>query len=566
MIIQSNMAAMNALNQNKVNEKSFKKHSERLGSGYRINRAADDAAGLQISEKMRSQIRGLNQASDNLVDGISLVQIADGAMAEIQDMIHRMKELGVKASNGTLTDSDREAIQTETDSLIKEVDRIATSTEFNTLHLLDNTYNHGKTGRSSSLDKLLAGKITVKPNLGDVMTLGNGWVTTGNTSIGTNVTNGVTTQLSVPISLPGATPAGSTDSLSGSVLTRTTTLPSGNTQTQTWTYLSGTYGTASPAIARYTLTENDASGNTVNSVVELMAAGNGSPGNAAAPGTNLPAAYMDFSEFGKSYKRDDLIGTGFNTTCQTCNQHYSIYFVDNGGKGHKQSYSMGSNPVLEFDLGVLAKNATGADLVQEMMNAFSSPSSVMGRHYTQYAYDPADPSKLFVYDNRTWYTGTDAAGNLVSTAGRATFEPVAYGMPEIDPEIRFPIPIHCGPGQEQYFSFLLPWVTAGELGIDKIDMSTLEGARASLAVADKALDHVSTERSRMGAVQNRMEHALANVENTAENQQAAESRLRDANMANEIVQHSKFSILQQSAQAMISNANKNPEGILQLLS
>lgn len=480
MVIQHNLTALNASNQFYINNHFLQKSSERLSSGYRINRAADDAAGLQISEKFRSQIRGLRQASDNLVDGISLVRIADGAMAEIQDMIHRMKELGVKASNGTLTDFDRESVQTETAHLIEEIDRIAASTEFNTIHLLDNTYNHGRSGKAHSLSQLLSGKITTSPHLGDVMTLGSNWVTTGNTN---------------------------------------------------------------PSVA-----------------------GNGNTGSAAAPNTNLAAAYLDFSELGTKYSLQDLIGSGFNSTCQTCSQHYSIYFLDKQGQGHKQSYSNGNHPVLEFDIGVLSPSASGADLVKALMDAFNAPGSVMGKHYTQYAYDPTDPTRLYVYDNRKNYTYTDpVTGEIKSKATNASFDPIAYGMPAIDPKIRFPFSVQSGPSADQYISFLLPWVTSDQLFATAIDMSTQAGARQSLSVIDDASAYLSSERSRMGAEQNRMEHALSNVDNATENQEAAESRLRDADMAKEMLTHSKYSILQQTVQAMLSHANSNPEGILKLL-
>ena len=140
MVVQHNMQAMNSNRMLGVTTSAQAKNTEKLSSGYKINRAADDAAGLTISEKMRSQIRGLTQASANAQDGISCVQTAEGALAEVEDMLQRMNELAVKAANATNTTDDRGAIQSEIDALVEEIDRVADSTEFNTLNLLKGSF------------------------------------------------------------------------------------------------------------------------------------------------------------------------------------------------------------------------------------------------------------------------------------------------------------------------------------------------------------------------------------------------------------------------------------------
>ena len=140
MVVQHNLTAMNSQRQLGITTDLQAKSSEKLSSGYKINRAADDAAGLSISEKMRRQIRGLNQASDNAQDGISAVQTAEGALQEVQDMLQRMNELSVKASNDTLTTDDRGYIQLEVDKLVSEIDRTASTTQFNNQNLLDGTF------------------------------------------------------------------------------------------------------------------------------------------------------------------------------------------------------------------------------------------------------------------------------------------------------------------------------------------------------------------------------------------------------------------------------------------
>ena len=155
MVVQHNMTAMNANRQLGVTVTSQKKVTEKLSSGYKVNRAADDAAGLTISEKMRSQIRGLTQASANAQDGVSCVQTAEGALTEVHSMLQRMNELAVKASNGTNTSADRKAIQFEVKALICEIDRVKQSTQFNTLNLLDGTFatSANKTVQVGAADK-----------------------------------------------------------------------------------------------------------------------------------------------------------------------------------------------------------------------------------------------------------------------------------------------------------------------------------------------------------------------------------------------------------------------------
>ena len=144
MVVQHNLSAMNANRMLGITQGTLSKSTEKLSSGYKINRAADDAAGLSISEKMRKQIRGLTQASLNAEDGISAVQTAEGALSEVQDMLQRMNELAVKGSNGTLSESDRQDIQNEIDNLVTEIDRVSEATKFNETYLLkgDNTVDN----------------------------------------------------------------------------------------------------------------------------------------------------------------------------------------------------------------------------------------------------------------------------------------------------------------------------------------------------------------------------------------------------------------------------------------
>jgi len=172
MVVQHNMTAMNANRQLGVTTSAQAKNTEKLSSGYQINRAADDAAGLTISEKMRSQIRGLTQASKNAQDGISAVQTAEGALGEVEDMLQRMNELAVKSANGTNTSQDRGAIQKEVEALQTEISRVATSTNFNTQDLLNGDFSDGSKKLQVGAYSDAAVEITIKIDKMDATSLG----------------------------------------------------------------------------------------------------------------------------------------------------------------------------------------------------------------------------------------------------------------------------------------------------------------------------------------------------------------------------------------------------------
>ena len=184
MVVQHNMQAMNANRQLGVTTDSQKKVTEKLSSGYKVNRAADDAAGLTISEKMRSQIRGLTQASANAQDGVSCVQTAEGALTEVHSMLQRMNELAVKAANGTNTSADRQAIQSEVSALGKEISRVAQSTQFNTLNLLNGSFSAGKNLQVGAANKTEQ-RIVISIAKMDATTLGVSSVGTNKLSVAT---------------------------------------------------------------------------------------------------------------------------------------------------------------------------------------------------------------------------------------------------------------------------------------------------------------------------------------------------------------------------------------------
>lgn len=392
MIINHNMNALNAHRNMGVNNTNAGKSMEKLSSGLRINRAGDDAAGLAISEKMRGQIRGLEQSSRNAADGISMIQTAEGALNETTNILQRMRELAVQASNDTNTSSDREEIQKEIDALTEEVDRIANNTEFNTQKLLNGNKNGVGGDIVNAAVNAEQGKFEVKFD-------------------------------------PAKLTQGAKLTIDGET---------------------------------YTITAGDANN------IE----------------TNLK----------------NSLATKFT----------------------------------DYDFAV---TAAGKITI------------------TQKQGKEADKESM-----RISLDGKTATVNVEKVGVSAKDEEVSEGKAHVQ----------VGANAKQSMSIEIGDMRAKALEIKKEDGSSLsvasaEDANKAIEAFDAALNKVSSQRANLGAVQNRLEYTISNLDNTAENLTSAESTLRDVDMASEMMEYSKNNILNQAAQAMISQANQQPQNVLQLL-
>ena len=490
MVIMHNLAAMNSNRMYNITNSNKASVTEKLSSGYRINRAADDAAGLSISEKMRRQIRGLSQASLNSQDGVSLIQLADGAMTEIHEMLQRGNELCVKAANGTLTDIDREFIQEEIEHLKIEIDSLSERTTFNEIQVLRGGTEPEVT--ISSGNAIIQGGFPT-------------WATVSG------------------IDADG--------------------------------YMSGTY-------------ENK----------KTFEAADGTQTQYTIPHVS---STIDFSSFdGSAAKKKELIGQGFYTTCCTCTRHYSIKFTNETTNSVEQS---GLNYIFNIGIG----NAQSAeDIVNAIVQGTTTGTSVPGKpnnHYTVFEQDANNAKKLVVYDVRssaanpaagqagTWtdWSALDRGFNTSSGMldGYGSFGVgVAYSGEDFE-KFRSPVDVFVQVGSEsgQHLEIELPEITALSLGVHTVDVTTQESAGMGISFFKKALQYVSTERSRLGACQNRLEHTINNLNNVVENTQAAESAIRDADMASEMVKFSNMNILAQAGEAMLAQANRMNQGVLSLL-
>ncbi len=388
MVVQHNLQAMNANRMLGVTTSAQSKSSEKLSSGYRINRAADDAAGLTISEKMRKQIRGLDQASTNAQDGVSAVQTAEGALTEVHSMLQRMNELAVQSANGTNSESDRQAIQDEIDQLTTEIDRVAETTKFNEIYLLK----------------------------GD---------SRGTTDVYFN-----TSKYAI---------ADSVD-------------------------LYDADGTQLDADTLKTTLANGGKVYTDNAATTL-----------AKKGTDYEYATKFYNAAGKEISAEDAITGGAEVYAD---KNGNVKLSDDGtdliGNGYARQDSVNAN--LVFNLHV------GAD--SELSNKISVEIAEM------------------------------------SSTG---------------------------------------------LGVTELSVDTEDDATAAIDTISAAIQKVSSQRSSLGAVQNRLEHTISNLDNVVENTTAAESRIRDTDMAEEMVEYSKNNILAQAGQSMLAQANQSTQGVLSLL-
>ncbi|MCM2675872.1 flagellar hook-associated protein FlgL [Alkalicoccobacillus plakortidis] len=388
MIINHNLSAMNAHRQLGANQTAGAKSQEKLSSGLRINRAGDDAAGLAISEKMRAQVRGLDQASRNAQDGISLIQTAEGALTETHNILQRMRELATQSSNDTNTEVDRNEIQKELNQLTEEIDRIANSTEFNNQKLLN--------GEKEGLKPATDGSYSIQNN----------------------------SKADIDLTVPAA-----------------------NDLTYTGTI---------------TITRND---------------------KAATAPTNAGDEFTVTVPDGSTITLSDDASTisGVNGTGNT------------------------------VDIAKLADMAVGESVT--------------------ISFKKAEAAQTDLGDSLSFQIGANSGQNI--KVGINDMRAEALSLRNADG--------------------------------NALDVTDGDKATSAITTINNAIETVSSERSKLGAVQNRLEHTISNLDNTSENLQAAESRVRDVDMAKEIMNFTKNNILSQASQAMLAQANQAPQSVLQLL-
>lgn len=560
MRIQHNIMAMNAYRNYSNNTSALSKNLEKLSSGYKINRAGDDAAGLAISEKMRAQITGLETAQKNAKDGISLVQTAEGALTEVHDMLNRMVELANQSANGTYdNETDRLQLQKEVAQLQEEIDRIADSSNFNGIKLLDGS---------------LAGKSEVDNLAMDASTAVKGVYKTQD--------------MAATSDLSGLT----TDDI-GKTLDYTITWKDANGKEQTTTVKLTYQGDG---------TRIDDATNTANN---FFTDANGNKYNLQNDGTLTTANVQ--SAIVASLKADKTFSENFDIAIS----NNAIAFTSKlEGTAGAQIVGIGVSETTSLTTGGFAASMAGditrSTLPYDSLQKFDATKIQVGTDA-----DKLEDleKKIFEIDGHKFLVGfglttdqikglgddvtiienaddaiddADEAQKIAAEISRVTGMETQAGTAVADANIAATdivftkdklnlsgneLTLQIGDTSDAFnqLSVKIQDMHAASLGIDAINIGTQEGAQAAVDVIKNAINIVSDVRGTLGATQNRLDHTINNLSVMTENIQDAESTIRDTDVADEMMAYTKNNILVQSAQAMLAQANQVPQGVLQLL-
>lgn len=492
MRIQHNIAALNSYRNLTGNNNAVAKNLEKLSSGYRINRAGDDAAGLAISEKMRAQITGLNTAQKNAQDGVSLVQTAEGALTEVHSMLNRMVELADQSANGTYDNPvDRANLQKEIASLKDEIDRIADSTNFNGINLLDGSLS------TTKLD-LAAG------------TLG-GQATTVKEIPATGTTSGI---------------AGHDKAAIGE-------------HTLTVEYADEN-GTLHKVDVKYKIDTADDKGKAIDAIL-------------------------------KAVSQNDTLSSVFNITKDADSVNFESKVTGSKGAKVVNVSTTDTTSKMDADKAIDGENAKVQTQNAGTTIAEGDTITLNGKTYEFVKDASTEPTKKGATAVVVGADNNATLGNLnkaLESAGiKAEFEANNKDLVFSATKNGAGLTLQIGDTSADFNQMT---VSVGDmhtaaLGIADIDISTQAGAKAAVDKIKSAINSVSSTRGDLGAIQNRLEHTINNLSVTAENMTAAESRIRDVDMANEMMAYTKNNILVQSSQAMLAQANQLPQGVLQLL-
>ena len=500
MVVQHNLTAMNSNRMLGITTSTQAKSTEKLSSGYKINRAADDAAGLSISEKMRKQIRGLTQASANANDGISAVQTAEGALSEVQDMLQRMNELAVKAANGTNSEDDRSYIQNEIDQLTTEIDRVAETTKFNETYLLKGDRNALK-GFSLSYAKVnaaSAGGIT--------------W----NSAADAN----------------GFTMSGYAAGANAKSEDVNAVLKSLRDQGVSVTFNSHFNDATNAAESSYTMSLNGAAAEKYK-VVQTAS-------------TATSATFSIQTNEGIDVLTGITVTATANTPAATAatNTNREVNVTSQISAKSVSSRTVATDIAQYYDKD---GNAISANALESYVTV--TPNATAG----------GNPTKQVAADHRPVY---DAVGNerkILTAEVDAKQDKIG--------DLTVKLHVGADATSNNQITMNISAMTSKGLGVNGLDVSGTDDSKALKAIETikEGIQKVSTQRSALGAIQNRLEHTIKNLDNVVENTTSAESQIRDTDMASEMVKYSNNNILAQAGQSMLAQANQSNQGVLSLL-
>ncbi len=663
MVVQHNLQAMNSNRMLGITQGTLSKSTEKLSSGYKINRAADNAAGLAISEKMRKQIRGLTQASANAEDGISAVQTAEGALTEVHDMLQRMNELANQAANGTQSATDRQYIQDEISQLTTEIDRVSETTKFNEIYLLKgNEEGVYKETKANAHDAGINGKLVDNGNTavfslekaledGDKINIAGEEYTIGETNAGGALPGEVLKRKDMNTSTDGYADletagdftdldtlgAGDSFTVDGETYTLTDKIAQDDI---TWatddTFKIGdvTYtivadadvdkdahkitaddakkvisdaleagqqvyatkftttkedGTASASIttptqivSEYAKNEVSMVGTTDKKLSTYAKKANAGEAVTFEPGdsytkdgktitaVNKPTAaravYDELIALDKDGSKTITIGTGEDA------KEYTI--IGDGDEEDADSYKLHLDTILSMIHDGDVVNYTGAANAVTVIGDIGAPAEDAADEKTISAEEAY--AKITEELQKASSIGTDEGKEAsVKSDGKGNFT-ITKGSITVKDDLNFNLHVGADADMTNKIGVSIKAMSTAGLGVKDLKVTAVDengkainddGIAATYAIdaISDAIETVSRQRSALGAVQNRLEHTIKNLDNVVENTQSAESAIRDTDMADEMVKYSNNNILAQAGQSMLAQANQSNQGVLSLL-
>ncbi len=626
MVVQHNLRAMNSNRMLGITTGVLSKSAEKLSSGYKVNRAADDAAGLSISEKMRKQIRGLSQATANAEDGISAVQTAEGALTEVHDMLQRMNELATKAANGTNSVSDRQTIQDEISQLTTEIDRVAETTKFNETYLLKGDGTKGtKTleahdaGLAGKMSESRGGKATFTADalkVGDSVKIGGteyNIVESKRTDAYKSM-NGFALAKGDQITQNGATytvSVAATDASAGSI--KVVDADGNNLEITiaegaTHTVASGSTNTASIGTVTTLVGKNNLALTGAAQALPTWEAGDTFVDKDGVEYTYVDATKDAFALDGvlhatsgfyktEGSKAEDtaianpsagdvytIKATGKSNSVAQAGNHSGIQSVDDIqaaikalGDGDNVTIKDNSNATgYQYTVGV-STNPDGTTMTADDIAALvKAGNQVTVGTDEYYAIDVTSSKKTDISLKEAYAKMEDELEKASSIGadvnasvrhlGDGKFE-ITQGTVQIDNELTFALHVGADADMTNKIGVEIKTMSSAGLGVKNLNVVDDNGSAATYAIdaISDAVATVSAQRSLLGAVQNRLEHTINNLDNVVENTTSAESAIRDTDMATEMVKYSNANILSQAGQSMLAQANQGNQGVLSLL-
>ena len=632
MVVQHNMQAANANRMLNVTTSAQSKSTEKLSSGYKINRAADDAAGLTISEKMRKQIRGLDRASTNAEDGVSAVQTAEGALTEVHSMLQRMNELATQSANGTNSTTDRQAIQDEIDQLTTEIDRVSETTKFNETYLLKGDTDGATSAKNvNAHDAGLAGKLVANGDGTSTFKLDKALADGDNVTIaGKKYTIGSTTASTdgfEKLDTLGAKKVSVGDSVTDANGNKKTLVDKfSNTGTAaniyedgdrikidgkeytiaTTTDLSKTTGAElSSADAQQMVSEALANGKeasftskvtakgiyAANATMDVKIVSALDTNEVSSLGIATTAKVSDLK--GTALAAGDVVSLSGKAITATAEAPANMSTVKDIVKSLQKNdaIQIGGKTITISDKTSLADDKYTVNDALSLLNDkdtvnFDNVTSAEGKAALTVSglkastdYTAVDTKVAASGDNvisakdaysmmaeelqKASSIGADVAAEVKSdNSGNFT---IKQGTVDVKEALSFNLHVGADADSTNKITVDIDSMSSAGLGIKGIKADTEQDATYAIDAIADAISQVSSQRSALGAIQNRLEHTINNLDNVVENTTTAESRIRDTDMAEEMVNYSKNNILAQAGQSMLAQANQSNQGVLSLL-